>query len=76
MNSTRDIYTVAFLEVVKSIKFDDFKIINERQAEYTYNISDEAWHRLSIEFYSSDVKRVKNVHASLRGILKDGKVKS
>lgn len=59
MKKATDLYFVSWLSQVKQIDFDEFRKTDRRRGEWYYDMADEKWQALRVEFYKSDVSKVK-----------------
>ena len=65
---TRDIWLVAWLEIEKQTNFKNYKLIDNRRAEFHYDIVEPEWIKLKLEFYGSYVAKIKNTQERLKDL--------
>ena len=69
MKKTTDIWFVAWLESLKSISFSEFNRIDHRRASYSYDLNDSQWDVLKLEFFKSDMRKVREAIERLKDLL-------
>lgn len=71
MRNTRDILFVAWLDVVKSIKFVGFNTLDDRKkiAEFEFDIPSDDWNTFKQEFYTSETTKTRYVVQRIKDLL-------
>jgi hypothetical protein len=69
--ATKDILFVAWLEVVKNVTFDDYKITDERKklGVFFYNIDSDSWNKCKSEFFKSETTKTRYTVQRLKDLL-------
>ena len=67
VNKTRDLWFGAFLKF-KGYKVSDFTLLNKR-GEFWFDISNEDWKKLKLEFDNSDISKMKWMLESLKDLI-------
>lgn len=71
MRNTKDILFVAWLDVVKSIKFVGFKILDDKKkiAEFEFDIPSDDWNNFKQEFYTSETTKTRYAVQRIKDLL-------
>jgi len=62
LHSTKDIWVASWLELEKQIKFDSYKINEQRKVVFYYKIPQEEWSIMMREYFYSKFLEIKAKH--------------
>ena len=68
MKGSTDIWFTSFL-LSKGYSVTDFELLAKHKGNYKFNISDEDWKKLKLEYISSDIKKLEELHKQLKDLL-------
>lgn len=68
MKSTTDLWLASFL-MLKGYKVADFKQKERGRGSFEFDIEEEQWKELKMEFSHSDVTKIKYFHEQLKDML-------
>jgi hypothetical protein len=68
MKGTTDIWLASFL-MLQGHSVDNFDVIDKHKGKYYFNLTDEEWETVKMEFHNSDISKVKMYHVSLKDLL-------
>lgn len=68
MKETTDIWFASFL-LNKGHKIADFELVGKHRGKYKFNITDEEWKQFKLEYISSDIKKLEELHKQLKDLL-------
>ena len=67
MKKTTDLWLVSFLEL-NGVQITSFKVIKPGRVEFTFNVSDEIWNKMKLEFNNSDIQKYKQKIEALKDL--------
>lgn len=67
MKNTTDLFFSAFL-LIKGIKVEKFEVISRGKGRYFFNLSDEDWGNLKLEFNNGELVRYKTAIEQLKDL--------
>jgi len=65
---TTDLWFASFLKL-KGIKLIDFEILSRGKGKFCFEISDEQWKLLRLEFMNSEISKTKQIMSELKDLL-------
>ena len=68
MKETTDLWFAAFL-LLRGEVVANFAKIGPRKARYQFDISDEAWKKYKLEFFSSEIQQIKQKQEQLKDLI-------
>lgn len=68
MNTTTDLWFASFL-LLSGYTVDSFEKVSTYKGRYKFNISDEDWCRMKLEFIKSDISKVKVTQEQLKDLI-------
>ena len=65
---TSDIWFASFLKL-KGFEIIDYEVIHKAKGRYKFNISEDEWKELKMQFEGSDASKLKMIQISLKDLL-------
>lgn len=68
MKTTTDIWFASYLLSLGHL-IRDFEVIGRHKGRYKFKLDDEAWKAAKINYISSEVKKLEEIHKQLKDLL-------
>lgn len=69
MKRTTDIWFASFLTALKEVSLYKYELTGTRKAEFYFDLSDEAWQSHRVEYFNSDLGKVRQAQDRLKDLL-------
>lgn len=67
MKETTDLFFAAFLKF-KGYEISDYQVLSRGKAKYKFDISDDEYKKLKLEFIKSDISKIKQIMEELKDL--------
>lgn len=67
MKSTTDLWLASYI-IRSGISLSDFRVLGPRKVSFQFDIEDEAWKSLKMEYFNSDIAEFEKIMEKLKDL--------